>query len=756
MTTNENLSKNSYHEEEERELHLADYVRIFRRLWWIILLSLVLILAPTVLITFTTSPVYQATATIMIQDDKSMQRLLFAEEGSAFLGRKSNINDQVYLLKSRIIAELVIQTLMKSEARDSLRILDEGFEEALKFLRKNLTAEPIKNTNYFIEMSVKGSSPFEAAYLVNTVAEIYQNQDQELGRGEIREVVEFLKQQLQLKEQDLKASEENLKSFQETENIADLTGEAQEAVNQLAQFESLYNNALTDLGAYEKRLEYLNQQLGVQKENLQGNIAQISNPLIVKLREELAEAERKASVLLAQGISEGSDDLKKLREKQSSIKKRLIDETQKLVIGGLAPSDPLAQAQELVGRVIEAETEIHTLKARSEALGRVVDNYGKKLEKLPEKSLKLARLKRYKQVDENLYYMMKEKFEESQISMAGQIGKVRIIDRAAEPLEPIAPQKMRNLLLGTLLGLGLGLGISFFLEHIDKSLRSIEDIERLGLPFIGAIPHIGEGQKNGFFPIHLNGRNQIADQQARKIISHASPKSPIAEAYRMIRTNVQLSQADGKIKCLLITSPGPGEGKSTTSVNLGTTLAQMGFKTILIDTDLRRPTLHRFFDLEKKKGLTNILFEGAEQENIHPIADIDNLYIMPSGLLPPNPSELLGSQRMKTLLEHLKQNFDFVILDSPPIIAVTDAQILAPEADGVLLVVRAGASQLDAAKRAKTLIAAAKAKLVGVVLNDVRAEHTYGSYYYYYNYDYYYGKSPSHKHKKSKKPLMAR
>ena len=194
MTTNENFSKNGYQEEEERTLHWADYVRILRRRWWIILLSLVLVFGPTVFITFTTSPVYQAAATIMIQDDKSMQRLLFAEEGSAFLGSKSKINDQVYLLKSRIIAELVIQALMKSEARDSLRILDEGFKPAVQLLRQNLAAAPIKDTNYFIEMSVKGSSPFEAACIVNTVAEIYQNQDQELGRGEIREVVEFLKQ----------------------------------------------------------------------------------------------------------------------------------------------------------------------------------------------------------------------------------------------------------------------------------------------------------------------------------------------------------------------------------------------------------------------------------------------------------------------------------------------------------------------------------------------------------------------------------
>lgn len=751
MNMNENFSKNGYHDEEEHALHLADYIRIFRRRWWIILLAFVLVLGPTLFITFTTRPVYQAAATLMIQDDKSMQQILFDEQKSAFFGRQPKINDQVYLLKSRIIAELVVQALMKSEVRDSLRLLDLGFKPAVARLRANLAAEPVKGTNFFIELSVKGSSPFEAAYLVNTVAEVYQNQDQELGRGEIREVVEFLQQQLQLKEQDLKASEENLKIFQETENISDLSSDVQETVNQLAQFESLYNTALTDLGAYEKRLEYLNQQLGVQKENLQGNIAQISNPLIIKLRDELAEAERKASVLLAQGIAESSDDLKKMREKQGSLKKRLVEETQKLVLGGLTPGDPLTQAQELVGRVIEAETEIHTLKARSEALSRVVENYGKKLEKLPEKSLKLARLKRFKQVDENLYYMMKEKYEESQISMAGQIGKVRIIDRATEPLEPIAPQKLRNLMLGSLLGLGLGFGIIFFLEHIDKSLRGLEEIERLGLPFVGTIPHIGDAAKSGLYAFNLNGKGHKAVPPVREIIAHTNPKSPIAEAYRMIRTNVQLSQAGGNIKCLLITSPGPGEGKSTTAANLGTTLAQMGFKTLLVDTDLRRPTLHRFFNMDKKPGLSNMLVGSPEADHIQRAGDIEHLYLLPSGILPPNPSELLGSQRMKILLEHLKERFDFVILDSPPVIAVTDAQVIAPATDGVLLVVRAGVSQVDAIKRTKALLSPPKARLLGVVLNDARAEHTYGSYYYYYNYQYYGQGAASGKNGKVKK-----
>lgn len=699
------------------------------------MLCLLGVLGPTAYYTFTTPPVYETSTTIMVQDSGNVQRVLF-DEGT-FLGKTSNISDQVYLLKSRSIADLVVKKLMESEVKDSLQILKQGFVSAVGALRGNLTAEPVKDTNFFIEIAVKGASPFEAAYLANTVARVYQNQDQQLSQGEIREVVHFLDEQLQKKEKDLKASEENLKNYQERENIASLTGDVRETVNQLAQFESLYNSALTDLQGYKKRLEYLNQQLGHQKETLTGNIAQISNPLILKLREELAEIERKASVLIAQGVSEEYSDLKILRGKQASIKKRLIDETQLLILSGLMPGNPLTHAQDLVGRVIEAETEILSLQARADALKRVAETYGKKLEKLPEKSLRLARLERYKKVDENLYYMMKEKYEESRISMAGQIGKVRIIDSAVESNSPVSPKKERNLLLGALFGLGLGVLIIMFLEFIDKSIRSIEDLERLGFPLMGAIPHIPKQRSNGFQFGGENRNGQAADIQT-KLITNTKPKSPVSEAYRTLRTNIQFSESVDKIRSILITSAGPGEGKSTTVTNLGIILANMGLRTLIVDSDLRRPALHRAFRLDKQRGLINLLLGDVSLENLFQAAGIDNLYVLTCGPVPPNPSELLGSAKMKVLLNELKSHFQMILLDSPPVIAVTDAQVLASQVDGVLLVVKSGDSEIEAVKRAKSLLSHTGGKLLGVVLNDVLPRHMYGSYYYYYYYHYYY------------------
>ncbi len=732
---NQNGHHGAAYYEEFRTLNWYDYIRILRRRWWILLLCFTIVFAPTIYYNQTTLPVFRAAAVIMVQDNAGMQSVLFED---SFLRKSASLQDQVYLLQSSSIAEAVVKRLMQSEARDSLAILANGFQPAVSALRRSLTAEPVKGTTAFIEVAVRGASPFEAAYLANTAAEVYQGQDQEFSRGEIHEVVEFLDAQLKMKEKDLKESEERLKFFQEKENIASLTGDAQETVNQVAAFEAHYNNALTELQAYKKRLEYLNQQLGEQTENLQNNIAQISNPLILKLRDELAETERKASVLTAQGVSEDYADLKMLRSKQQQIKQRLVDETQALVISGLMPNDPLTHAQELVGRIIEAETEMRALQARADALGKVVEAYNRRLEILPEQTLRLARLERHKKVDENLYLMMKEKYEESRISMAGQIGKVRIVDQAVQPSEPVEPSKGRNLVLGALFGIGLGVMLIMLLEFMDKSVRSVEDIERLGLSMVGIIPHFSS-PRAGWLSFNTNGRDAANGEYC--LITGNHSKSPVAEAYRTLRTNVQFSAAGRHSCAILVTSSGPAEGKSTTAANLGIAFANMGKRTLLIDADLRRPVLHRAFNLDKHCGLTKLLQSGLGGDHFQ-TTGIGHLYVLTSGALPLNPSEMLGSNKMRTLLMELKQHFDVILLDSPPVIAVTDALLLAAHVDGVLLVVKAGDSHLEFVKRSMEMLHGVKARLLGAVLNNVRAGHL-GSYYYYYKNYYSYGSADS-------------
>jgi len=226
----------------------------------------------------------------------------------------------------------------------------------------------------------------------------------------------------------------------------------------------------------------------------------------------------------------------------------------------------------------------------------------------------------------------------------------------------------------------------------------------------------------------LKGKKKLTGER-RKLITKLSPKSPIAEQYRTIRTNIQFSTIDEEVQTLMITSPGPGEGKSTTIANLAVVFAQQGKKTLLVDTDLRKPTVHYTFNMTNTFGLTNVITKQMGLMEAAVSAE-DNLYILPSGPIPPNPAELLGSKAMNEFLSAAKEQFDIILFDTPPVVAVTDAQILANKCDGTILVVSSGKTGIEEGNKAKELLVAAKAKLMGVVLNNRKMKES--QYYYYY------------------------
>ncbi|MGM7721715.1 CpsD/CapB family tyrosine-protein kinase [Metabacillus sp. Hm71] len=225
-------------------------------------------------------------------------------------------------------------------------------------------------------------------------------------------------------------------------------------------------------------------------------------------------------------------------------------------------------------------------------------------------------------------------------------------------------------------------------------------------------------------------KNKAFKLQNRSLISMTSPKSPIAEQFRTIRTNIQFSSVDEEVKTIIVTSAGPAEGKSTTTANLAVVFAQQGKKVLMIDADLRKPTVHYTFNKENYIGLSNVLTKQETLVEAIQTTSQENLFVLTSGPVPPNPSELLGSKGMQSMLAEVKQEFDVIILDSPPVLAVTDAQVLSNLTDGVVLVVSSGKTEVDAAKKAKELLQSAKAKILGVVLNNKKAQDS--QYYYYY------------------------
>ncbi|WP_094549307.1 CpsD/CapB family tyrosine-protein kinase [Petroclostridium xylanilyticum] len=235
----------------------------------------------------------------------------------------------------------------------------------------------------------------------------------------------------------------------------------------------------------------------------------------------------------------------------------------------------------------------------------------------------------------------------------------------------------------------------------------------------------------------------------RSLIAHTNPKSPISEAYRVLRTNIQFSSVDKPLKVIVVTSAGPGEGKTTTMANLAITFAQSGSRTLLIDADLRKPKVHRTFYLSNQKGMTNVLAQHDDYKQHIQKSAAENLDVLTSGPIPPNPSELLSSNSMKQFIEKVRQDYDIVLIDAPPVGTVTDAAILSTIVDGTMLVTASGQVEIEAAQRAKELLEKVKANIIGVVLNKL-SKNAQGNYYYYYY--YYYGEDEDKAKKKRKKP----
>lgn len=306
-----------------------------------------------------------------------------------------------------------------------------------------------------------------------------------------------------------------------------------------------------------------------------------------------------------------------------------------------------------------------------------------------------------------------------QIESAGTPAvQVSIIDRAFTPIAPVSPNPTKNITLATILGLLAGVGVAFLIEHLDVSVKHRDEIEALGFPVLGMIPRL--------------------DFKGESVHLERDLQGPGGEAFRMIRTSVGFVNLESPVRTLLVTSAMPQEGKTTTSLNLAAAYAVGGLRTILVEADLRRPSLHRLFGMVGTRGLTTAIVGDVSLQDAVLNTDMRNMAVLMAGAIPPNPVELLGSDQMTELLDRLQRAFDVVIVDSPPIVPVADPAALAGRCDGVVLVCRAGRTDRRRLTQATQVIDRAGGRLVGVVLNDVRVDGSPGSY------DYYYGYSSDH------------
>lgn len=752
-------------QEFESQVSINDYIRILYQGRWIIIISFLVVLIATIYVTFTTPPQYEAATTIMIESTGAMERTIL--DINYFGNQNTMMFNQIEILKSRSLAENVIKRLDLSDVRDSLQLFQPNNEgnylsarSMVSILQNNMSIEQKRDTD-ILDLTYTAGSSFEAAYIANVIASEFQLRNSEANRSEVSEVKDFVQERLNLKKSELEKSENQLREYQEKEKVASLDAETGELVNRMAEAESMLEQARVELQANLELKRSLTEQLEQRKQILSDDLSEISTPYLQSLQEQLATAVSERTLYITALEAQGQTPNKQyyeagIQEKDNKIealREKLQEEASKISSSSMV-KDPFALSQELVNKALNADAEIKATTAKIEALQDVVAEYNVKLENLPVKVLELARLARKRRVDEENFLFLTQKLEEIKIQEAGQSKNVRIIDEAIQPISPVKPKKKLNLMLGVLIGFGLGVGLAFLREYFDNTIKSHEELERMGFNILASIPQI---QMDKFEKKLERKLEKIGPVEGRKIesrlITHLDPKSPVSEAYRTLRTNLQFSRVDRNLKSVLITSSGPKEGKSTTAANLAIALAQIGQKVVLVDADFRRPVVHSIFGIKKDEGVTNFLMNTISYDQILKPTFNENLFIMCSGILPPNPSELLASKPMELLIDKLAKEFDVVIFDSPPVIAVTDAAILSTKVDGTILVVNSGSTNREALARCNTLLESVGTNPLGILLNGVNIESMYGSYYYYY-YHHYYSK-PGRKKKKSMSKIIS-
>lgn len=444
------------------------------------------------------------------------------------------------------------------------------------------------------------------------------------------------------------------------------------------------------------------------------------------------DASQYASGWLEKKIQEAKDKLERSETSLQEYRK------EKKIIDGGDKNDPEASVyQQLLRRKAELEIELsgkleyykekhpEIVGIRSE-LASVKEKLGTEKENELEdrdKEIEYRVLEREVNTDREIYVSLLKRIGETEVTGELKTTNVRVVDGAIVPKSPVKPNKKLNFLIAFFLGVMGGGGLAFLFEGLDQSVKTPEDIKNhVKLPSLAAIS---------------TSKDEDGGEINADFITHEKPRSTISEAYRSLRTSIMFTAVEHKRKTLLMTSSGPQEGKTTNAINLAIVMAQAGEKTILVDADLRKPRVEKAFGIKPEHGLTEALAGKEDLAGVIHKTKIPNLDIITCGVIPPNPSELLGSKKMDQLLEKLEEKYDRVIMDSPPVLAVTDAVVLSGKVDGTIVVVKAGETNRNAVSKVKEILESVKtANLIGVVLNMVEFGKTGGHYYYYH----YYGK----------------
>ena len=717
--------------EEVRDL--LDYWHTVSKRRWVVLSCLLIVFTTVAIGTLKQKPTYGGTVLVEINNEQP-NVLNFKEVLQiSSVDVDSYRETQFRVLQSRTLADRVVQDLQLYRHPEFYRqqrlfglferdpetipaasdtgppdLSSEAYRSSVKHLMDVVEVAPVRRSN-LVEVYFYSHDPQLAARVANQLAADYIEQNLQVKWDETIKASEWLSNQLVGLKGKLEKSEDALQAYAQAHSILFVEDRKNLVNARLEQLQTEYTKAQAD--RFQKESLYSLVQAG-KVQDLPGVL---SNNLIQELSVRLAELERD----YAQQTAIVKPDYPKavqLRKQIDALQASL--ETQK---------------KALVQNIVD---EYRSAMAREKYLAEAVDAQKKEVNDIAEKSIQYNILKREVDTNKQLYDGLLQRLKEAQVSAGLKASNIRIVDAAEVPRRPVRPRVVLNLGIGFILGLGLGIGLAFFQDYLDKSLKTPDEVETLvRLPSLGVIPAfaaLGAGKAPG---TGLMSRRGATAQMAPAV--QTSPAS--IEAFRSLRTSILLS-ANPVPKLILITSAFPGEGKTSTTINLGATLASLGSKVVIVDCDMRRPACHRSTGVENKPGFVQCLTGHVDlAEALLPVPGVENLSVIPCGPIPPNPAEILSSPMAGELFQRLRSQFEYVLVDSPPLLSVADSRILSTLTDAVVLVVRAYETSYDVVRRARALLYGAGARILGVALNNVDFRRDGYGYDYYRRYGYGYG-----------------
>jgi succinoglycan biosynthesis transport protein ExoP len=713
-----------------REPHLYDYLLILRKHQWLIVSFLLAVVTIVTIATFRMQAVYVATARIEI-DPSNANILPF--QGMDPYGYEMDLENYIETQSKILTSEtLALQTIRSSGlgARPEFAS-SSGPSEALAIgslenqkrppeLGAFLGSLGVKRvpTSRLMDVSFESTDPQFAARIVNEHIKNYQEQNIRSHYDETTRATTWLRNELDELRIKVQESEDQRIAYERKNQIWTLDDKSNITTQRLADV----NKALTDAQEERMKKEALFQFAKA------GDIADVpqlrDNPTFQGLMQKRQNATAEYNDALSQY---GPNFPKVVRLKAQ-----------------LNEIDQLIQ-KENVNTLNHIEIDYRESLQRENMLVQALDQQKLEANTMAERMVEYNILKREAEASKNLYDGLMTKLKEVGISSALQSSNIRVVDPAMIPAYPSRPAKARNIALSFLVGLVGGIGLALMREYLDNTVKTPDDIETLArLPSLAVVPQFAGSNGNGKRKRLLNGISTNGHEKRIELVAQHLPKSQMSEAFRALRTSLLLSQPGRPPQVILVTSALPREGKTTAAANLAVTLAQLGDSTVLVDADLRKPGVGRLLNMASGKyaGLSSYLAGVSSLDLvIVPHPDIPNLAAIPTGPLPPNPADLLSSHKLAEAIAELRTKFKFVVIDSPPIMAATDAVILSVQTDGVLLVVRSGETPKEAFTRTRDLLVSVKCHILGVVLNAVDS----GAPDYYYSYRYYpysYGYGP--------------